>query len=238
MPRRLLIITKDPEFDGRGEVVLGQCEPFTSGWKLYLFHNSQRELLLSGTYTDLRKIQETCASLEEPAAVRKRIQDMRALLTAGVTETVAVEFDDPKRSGRTSTRIVDAVMPTQVQMEPGSGAAGPYFELRREDSAVIALISDPDRMSDLPAFNAELRTLLAARPRAIVLDFSRVQNLASRAVNELALFRDECQNGQVGFALCGIRKPVLKLFDTMGQEHAFQIFDNADAALSGVAARK
>ena len=89
MRRRLLIITKDPEFDMRGDVVLGQCEPFTSGWTMYLIHDDRkRENLLSGTYSDLRKIQEGCNGIEDINAVRKRVMDMRMILLSSVTETV------------------------------------------------------------------------------------------------------------------------------------------------------
>ena len=74
MRRRLLIITKDPEFDMRGEVVMGQCEPFTSGWSMFLIYpDGRKESLVTGTYSDLRKIQEGCIGLEDPAAVRKRV---------------------------------------------------------------------------------------------------------------------------------------------------------------------
>lgn len=91
MRRRLLIITKDPEFDMRGEVVLGQCEPFTSGWSMFLIYpDGNRENLVTGTYSDLRKIQEGCIGLEDPAAVRKRVLDMRMILIKSVTETIAV----------------------------------------------------------------------------------------------------------------------------------------------------
>ncbi|HLX60781.1 MAG TPA: hypothetical protein VKX17_05815 [Planctomycetota bacterium] len=91
MRRRLLIITKDPEFDMRGEVVLGQCEPFTSGWTMYLIYpDGKRENLVTGTYSDLRKIQEGCIGIDDPDVVRKRVLDMRMILIKSVTETVAV----------------------------------------------------------------------------------------------------------------------------------------------------
>jgi hypothetical protein len=91
MRRRLLIITKDPEFDMRGEVVLGQCEPFTSGWNMFLIYpDGKKESLVTGTYSDLRKIQEGCIGIDDPAAVRKRVMDMRMILIKSVTETVAV----------------------------------------------------------------------------------------------------------------------------------------------------
>ena len=91
MRRRLLIISKDPEFDMRGEVVLGQCEPFTSGWNLYLVSpDGKRENLFTGTYNDLKKIQESCLDIDDPALVRKRVLDMRMILITSVTETVAI----------------------------------------------------------------------------------------------------------------------------------------------------
>ena len=91
MRRRLLIITKDPEFDMRGEVVLGQCEPFTSGWSMFLMYpDGKKESLATGTYSDLRKIQEGCIGIDDPLAVRKRVMDMRMILIKSVTETVAL----------------------------------------------------------------------------------------------------------------------------------------------------
>jgi len=111
MRRRLLIITKDPEFDMRGEVVLGQCEPFTSGWNMFLIYpDGRKESLVTGTYSDLRKIQEGCITIEDPAAVRKRVMDMRMILIKSVTETVAVG------SGRMTAALTDRE-PTK-ELEP------------------------------------------------------------------------------------------------------------------------
>lgn len=96
MRRRLLIICKEPEFDSRNEVVLGQCEPFTSGWNLILVSvNGSKENLLVGSYTDLRRVQESCAEIESPELIRKRVADMRILLSASVTETLAVRPSQP-----------------------------------------------------------------------------------------------------------------------------------------------
>ena len=132
MRRRLLIIYKDPEFDERDEVILGQCEPFTSGWKLVLIPpEGEREVLLTGTYTDLRKIQETCSALGEAEAVRRRVQEMRALLSVSVTETVAVEFSEVK--SHDSTKLLEAVrVPPEAA---GDGQEGTPAEARAEAPA-------------------------------------------------------------------------------------------------------
>lgn len=239
MPRRLLLITKDPEFDERGEVVLGQCEPFTSGWKLILvFEDRRHETLISGTYSDLRRIQESCSPIDEPLLIKKRVEEMRALLNSSVTETVAVDFrSDPGGS----TKIME---PTQTGMmaavsEELTAAVGEgFFELEQRDGMIVALLADPDRVSDLPTLNRNLKHLLEAQPRAIVLDLSRIQNLASRVVHELVHFRDECKDQEISFGLCSLRKSVHRLFENLGTENPPQVFEDPEAALSALAAAK
>lgn len=239
MLRRILLITKDPEFDERGEVVLGQCEPFTAGWALILVHtDKKRETLLAGNYTDLRKIQEHCFGLDDPEAVKRRVNEMRALLNSSVTETVAVEFNSsqpPSDSGRildpTQTGVLPAV-PASVLQTSGEG----FFELRKEDGVVVALLADPDRAGDVAVLNQQLRKLLDSKPRAIVLDLGRVQNLASRVVQELVLFRDHCQEVHIGFGLCNLRKTVQKLIENLGLENPPTVYDDSAAALAEIAA--
>lgn len=236
MQRRLLIITKDPEFDDRGEVVLGQCEPFTSGWKLILIHPDRTyEPLLGGTYTDLRKIQENCASIDDAEKVRKRVGEMRALIHSSVTETVAVEFDDDDGGPSGSTKLLD---PTQTDFMPpvmdkiqetsGDG----FFELSKQQGVIVALVVDPDRASDLAQLNQHLRKLLEQKPRAIVLDLGRIQNLASRALHELCLFRDLCEEDQIRFGLCNLRKTVQKLIENLGQDNPPLVYASPEAALA------
>jgi len=90
MLRRLLIITKPPEFDSQSEVVLGQCEPFTPGWNLYLVDIAgHRHQLLSGTYADLRHVQDACVDLEDTEEIRKQVARLSKLLGASLTETIA-----------------------------------------------------------------------------------------------------------------------------------------------------
>lgn len=236
MQRRLIIITKDPEFDDRGEVVLGQCEPFTSAWRLVLVHPDRRmEALLSGTYTDLRKIQETCSTIDEPEKVRKRVNEMRALINSSVTETVAVEFDEDEEGNSGSTKILDPTqtdfMPAvteQIQQTSGDG----FFELNRHRGAIVALVADPDRASDVVLLNNQLRKLLEQRPKAIILDLSRIQNLSTRALQELCNFRDQCESADIRFGICNLRKGVQKLIDTLGHEHPPQVYDTPESALA------
>lgn len=239
MRRRLLYIAKDPEFDDHGEVVLGQCETFTSGWILVLVKpDRSREMLLSGNYTDLRKIQESCAALEEPEAVKRRVNEMRSLLNSSVTETVAVEFN----SEAPTTDVTQILNPTQTNLMPAvpdevlQTSGDGFFELHRADGVIVALLADPERAGDVVLLNQQLRRLLETKPRAIVLDLNRIQNLAMRAVSEVVLFRDHCAEEQILFGLCNVRKTVRKLFENLGLKNPPAVYESSEAALDEIAA--
>ena len=241
MLRRIILITKDPDFDERGEVVLGQCEPFTAGWSLKLVRTDKSyETLLVGNYMDLRKIQEHCLAIEDPEAIKKRVNEMRALLSSSVTETVAVEFSaspPPSESARildpTQTGVLPAV-PASVQLTSGEG----FFQLRKEDGVVVALFADPERAGDVSVLNQQLRKLLELKPRAIVLDLEHIQNIPSRAVQEVVLFRDHCRDAQIGFGLCNLRKSVQKLIENLGLENPPAVYENSAAALAEIGTGK
>jgi len=55
-----------------------------------IYPDGRKESLVTGTYADLRKIQEGCIGIDDPASVRRRVMDMRMILIKSVTETVAV----------------------------------------------------------------------------------------------------------------------------------------------------
>jgi len=242
MQRRLLIITKDPEFDDRNEVVLGQCEPFTPGWRLIMVPNApnggrmQEEVLVRGVYSDLRRIQESCSQLENPDDVRKRVASMRALMDTSGTETVLVDYAsaESQSAAANSSRLME---PTQVLPVAPSDPTlsidsdNGFFELRNENGVLLALVTDPDSAADLGRFNRELGKLVSSRPRAIILDLSRIQNLALRAVNDFLLFRDQCQEQNINFGLCSLRKSVQKLLDNLGHEDPLNVYPTPEAAM-------
>ena len=244
MHRRLLIITKDPEFDDRNEVVLGQCEPFTPGWRLIMVLSGPHgkgpeEVLINGVYSDLRRIQESCAHLEEPEDVRKRVTSMRSLMDTSGTETVLVDYGNAQ--GQTPIGSSRLMEPTQVMPvmpgpanEDSDASENGFFEVRSENGVLLALVADPDSATDLGRFNRELGRLMTSRPRAIVLDLSRIQNLALRAVNDFLLFRDQCAEQNISFGLCSLRKSVQKLLDNLGHDAPLQVFPSPEAAVGAI----
>jgi len=55
-----LVISKLPEFTPEGEVIPGQCEPYTDGWRLRLIEDGREDSILAGTYYELRRVQKRC----------------------------------------------------------------------------------------------------------------------------------------------------------------------------------
>lgn len=229
MRRRLLVITKEPEFDVRGDVVLGQCEPFTSGWSLVMINGEgQRESLLVGTYTDLRKIQESCSEIQDPAGVRKRVNDMRALMLSSVTETVAVHFDrrPPIDAGETQELKSIKDVPAQT---PGG-----LLTLKPNGIILIATVAQPERADDSKYLKDELRALLEFRPKVLLMDLSRVSNLSAGSFKEIASVRDQLQETGAHFALCNVTHTMLQRIQTMKAREALRVFENQALAIESL----
>jgi len=229
MHRRILIIYKEPEFDERDEVILGQCEPFTSGWQLIMVTpKGDRETLLTGTYTDLRKIQESCSPIDEVDLVRQRVKDMRSLISSTVTETVAFRKSD---SIHESTRVLPlgaAAIPEQL----GEG----LLEVKDQEGSLIAILADPDRADDVAELDPNLRRLLEYRPRAIVLDLSRIPEPHTPLADELASFRDACKKVQVFFGICHDTESARKIL--ANADRGLDVFTDSEAALAKVSGPK
>lgn len=231
MQRRLLIIWKEPEFDNRGEVVLGQCEPFTSGWTLtMIMADRTRENLMVGTFTDLRKIQESCVDISEPAKVRKRIQDMRALMLMSVTETVAVHLD--RRPGRDS-REETKEMPT-IQPKPPVNTPGGLLELQPLNGVIVASVIKPERADDADFIREELTLLIELRPQAVLIDLSSVESMSLQTFKELSIVRDRLRETGAEFALCCMRPAVHQKMQGLKPKDALAVYDTKDSALNAL----
>lgn len=230
MRRRLLIISKDPEFDQRGDVVLGQCEPFTSGWSLIMINkDGTRETLLVGTYTDLRKIQESCSHIDEPTSVRKRVSDMRALLLSSVTETLAVHLRREPAVDPGETREMESVhVPKQT---PGG-----LLSLSPSGNIVVAIVAQPERADDSGYLKGELQTLLDCHSKAVLVDMSKVSTLSAGAMQELAGIRDRLRERGSNFALCNVPHAMMQKIQTMKPREALPVYENQDIALAALKA--
>lgn len=101
----VLVITKPTELTQSGNVVLGQCEPYTGGWQLLIWKGKASPInLVMGTYEELRALQVEWDGLDEDEIVEraKKVTDTR---TSAVSSTVAMaplSLDDSE-----ATQIMD-----------------------------------------------------------------------------------------------------------------------------------
>lgn len=229
--RRLLVITKEPEFDSRGEVVLGQCEPFTSGWSLIMFEpTGKRETLLVGTYSDLRRVQESCLSIEEPGQVRRRVTDMRTLMLSSVTETIAVHL----RRGSDPLDASDTKEMPSIQTDTPRQTPGGLMNLERAEGVVVATVVQPDRADDAGYLKNELLSVLNCHPKAVVMDLGRVPNLSALSFQELAGLGDVLRRSGAGFALCNLNRAMKQKIEGLVTKNAIAVFETQASALAAL----
>jgi anti-anti-sigma regulatory factor len=183
----------------------------------------KRETMLRGTYTDLRKIQESCVALETPEAVRKRVQELKVLLSASVTDTLALDFG---RRRDEETKSLPAV---------GKPEGESLFETRNEAETLVALLADPLRANDPEVLKEGLRLLADRKHKAIVVDLSRVEMLGVPALLLLLGFREQCQAEKVGYGLCGLPEKLRSKLEELGLAKLPVIYPSLQEALTAMA---
>lgn len=132
-----LMITKPTELNERGSVVLGQCEPYTGGWRLVVWKGKDGVVnLLSGTYEELRALQAEWASLSEDEVVARASDLARSSATpAGSTIVLPpFAFDDTE-----ATQIIDHVLVRQAVEQLGQPEEAIYLETLQATAGVIVL---------------------------------------------------------------------------------------------------
>ncbi len=108
-----LVISKLPEFTPEGEVVPGQCEPYTGDWNLRLIEDGRGEAILSGTYYEIRRVQKRCVG--KPADdIRKLAAEAGEAMKSG-SSSGAPSGDDPNES--TQILGMDEVRRAMLEME-------------------------------------------------------------------------------------------------------------------------
>ncbi|HYF50114.1 MAG TPA: hypothetical protein VEJ63_11960 [Planctomycetota bacterium] len=232
MRRRLLIITKDPEFDARGEVVLGQCEPFTSGWRLSIIHTDRRqELLMTGTYTDLRKCQEICGGIDEPEKIKKRIEELKTLLTSNITDTIRVPVASPAE-----TEITKEMKAISIEVTPKSTPGGLLNVESAEGGVLIARLVQPDKAADSKYVKDELTALLDHRPRAVVVDLSSLRSAPQKVVTEIAAVCEKLRaTRETDLAICSVSGDTRQaLKNQRNGAESLPVYDTSASALAAM----
>jgi anti-anti-sigma regulatory factor len=168
-------ISKLPEFTEDGEVVPGQCEPYTSSWRLRLVVDGETETLISGTYYELRRIQRRC--------IGKSPDDIRAM-AAEAAASVGKSAMQPQQTGEgdQATQIlgVEDVRRAMLQMEAAVNAEGgptqlDWVELSMEDGKTLASVKSAGEMVDTDELGRVLQAALARTEKGMVVDLSGVE---------------------------------------------------------------
>jgi anti-anti-sigma regulatory factor len=238
----LLSISKKPVYGPKGEVVIGQCEPYTTGWQLRVLEGSKEEVLLEGNYYDLRQVQLRCAGLSREG-IRKAVEEMKPhLAAAGTASQVAPVAAPAGASSGESTQILGRAEINQAlaEMESGAAAVPPTSSgllLERQERCLIVRFVDPiaaaqdaDRLKDV------FDSLLKHDVRAYVLDLTLLQRVSSRVIRELVRFRENAAGAGRGFGIVTRREEVIRTLESMNLVGFLPLYNDTAAAVKALGA--
>jgi anti-anti-sigma regulatory factor len=235
----LLTISKRPVFGPKGEVVIGQCEPYTSSWLLRLIEGGKETVLLEGNYYDLRQVQMRCAGLP-PGAVRKLIEEIKPHLAAegAASHVAAAAAPQTARVGE-STQLLgrSEIYQAMAEME-SKAAASPENSgllLERQERCLIVRFVDPIAAAqDADRLRAIFDSLLAHDVRAYVLDLTLLQRISSRVIRELVHFRENAAGAGRGFAIVTRRAEVVRALEAMNLLGFLPHYEDTAAAVKAL----
>ncbi|HEX3000934.1 MAG TPA: STAS domain-containing protein [Methanoregula sp.] len=105
------------------------------------------------------------------------------------------------------------------------------MEVARVNAVTIVTIPRRLDTNNAPEIMAEFKTLLAAQPGNMVLDFAGTEYIASSGLRILLqVTRDKMKTGGK-VALAGIKPPVLKIFEIAGFTSIFTICNSREDAI-------
>lgn len=115
-------------------------------------------------------------------------------------------------------------------MNKNASSAGPASE--RDRSNVLPLKGEID-LHVSPSVTASLNSMIEKKPQRLVVDLSGVSYIDSAGLAALigAMQKVEGYGGK--FLLAGLQENVRSIFEISRLDQVFQIFPDADAALSG-----
>ncbi|MHC4914597.1 MAG: STAS domain-containing protein [Planctomycetota bacterium] len=239
----LLTISKRPAYGPKGEVIIGQCEPYTSGWRLRVLDGGKEETLLEGNYYDLRQVQLRCSS-KGVEDIRKVVEEMKPHLAAGGTASQLEPAAAPKADeGVESTQILGRAEIFQAMADAEGTKAGPASPeksgllLERQEQCLIVRFVDPIAAAqDADRLRSIFDSLLAHEVRAYVLDLTLLQRVSSRVIRELVRFRENAAGAGRGFAIVTKRQEVVRTLESMNLLGFLPHYEDTGAAVKALSA--
>lgn len=239
----LLTISKRPVYGPKGEVIIGQCEPYTSGWLLRTLQGGREEVLLEGNYYDLRQVQMRCVDLDQEG-IRRLVEEVKPRLAAEGTASRLEPASAPKPpGGGESTQILApgeihkamAEAGARSSAPPPQGAPGLLLE-RQEHCLIIRFVDPIAAAQDVERLAAVFNSLIKHDVQAYVLDLSLLQRVSSRVIRELVRFRENAAGAGRGFAIVTRRAEVIRTLESMNLLGFLPNYEDTVAAVKALSA--
>jgi hypothetical protein len=228
----LLVISKHPQYTDSGEVMLGQCEPYTPGWRLRLFREGEEQVLLEGTYYDLRKVQADCADkpveeikkiaaeakirldkTRQSTAVVGRAEDLGGSDTAATQTQVPVESTQLLGSDEINQALEQFKRAGHDDDETGeyvkASASTEPFEVVKVRGVVVATLLNLNILDDPAGLEKAFDVLMKESQGALVVDIARVQKISAEAASAIGQYTAKGEETGRFVALANVRDEVV-----------------------------
>lgn len=108
------------------------------------------------------------------------------------------------------------------------------MEMKPRQAGNVAILAIEGRFdaNTVPPVQHWLEQATATPGARVLVDLSETTFVDSTALATLVSAMKRCQQGKGEFALCGLRRPVLMIFELTRLDKAFNIFVDADHALA------
>lgn len=248
----LLIISKHPVYTESGEVALGQCEPYTPGWRMRLYRDGEEIVLLEGSYYDLRKVQQECAdkpvdqikqiASEAKEKMRSHQEATLVLRTPGhdtVSGTDVTELDGTQVLG--TQEIQQALAEMQPPpAEDDDDETGEYvdatgtapFEIVKVHGVVVATTVDPSILDTASALLQGLELLMSESSGALILDIGPVERLGKEPADVIGEFTEESERAGRFVALANVREQIVDALREMDINGTLVAFADVESAVA------
>jgi len=230
---KVLVISKAPEFNEDGEVVLGQCEPYTSGWRLRLVENCKEEVLMEGTYYDLRRVQRRCKGLggEELRALIDEAKEQ----SSGAASPVVMSSSSKANE---STQILnpDDVRRAMAEAETAGEAYEAPLNIDIRQDGPVTIISLPGGRTPLDeaSFCRRIEETVGTSDTGVVVDLTGVPRLSSRMIKEFVRFKGLAEQRTKRFALASAEDTVMRVLELMNLEKVLPLYPSVNAAINAL----
>jgi len=223
----LLIISKKAQFNDKGEVVIGQCEHHTDGWRLRIYKSGAKadETLYEGTYYECREIQlQGIGKTEEE--IWEIVENCKQ---NGIKPTIGM---DETALGDEDTQMVDAAEIKKSLADGRPKAEEFSVEVKDSEDAVIVRVAGNFLQEDVGTFSDVMLSLLDAGKNKILLDLGSVTTLSTKAIRKLVALHDRCREEHGRLKICNLQKIPGSTIENMHLATFFEIYPEEPDALS------